>query len=255
MSKQSLPIAVQLYSLRNLKLPFDEILGGVAAIGYSGVELINNHGISSDEMKALLSKHNLVACSAHVPIQAIESDPQAVIDFHSAVDNHVIVIPWIGEDMRGSDAATWQSFGRKLDGIGQRFADAGMKLLYHNHDFEMRVFNDQTGIEWMLDAAKPSNLGWEADVAWIARGGQQIERLLDKYAGRIPRLHAKDNAPVGQNVDQGGFADVGHGTVEWPGVLAAAKRAGVEWYVVEHDLPKDPMHSIKRSYEFLSANL
>lgn len=248
-------IAVQLYSLRHLKESLDEVLAGVAKIGYNGVELIGTHNISATEMIGLLGKHGLKASSAHVPMQVLNSDLQGVIDFHKAVGNNDIVIPWIGEDMRGSDASTWVSFGKKLNDLGQKLADVGMTLHYHNHDFEMRVFDGQTAMEWMLDAAKPENLHWESDVAWIARGGQDIVRMVNKYGSRITRFHAKDNAPVGQNVDQGGFADVGYGTVEWDRVLPAAKNAAVEWYVVEHDLPKDPMHTIQRGYDFLRKSL
>ena len=248
-------IAVQLYSLRNLKQSFDETLTGVAAIGYNGVELIGTHNISADEMNALLHKHGLTACSAHVPMQVLDGDLKSVINFHKAVGNTSIVLPWIGEDMRGSDASTWVAFGKKLNGIGQQLADAGMSLHYHNHDFEMRVYDGKTAIDWLLESAKPENLKWEADVAWIARGGQDIVGMINKYSSRITRLHAKDNAPVGENVDQGGFADVGYGTVEWDLVLPAAKKAGIEWYIVEHDLPKDPMNTIKRGYEFLKKHL
>lgn len=248
-------IAVQLYSLRNLKDSLDTVLAGVAKIGYNGVELVGTQGVSAAELKGLLDKHGLVACSAHVPMQAINNDLQGVIDAHKTVGNNNIIIPWIGEDMRGSDAATWESFGKKLDGIGKRLADAGMNLHYHNHDFEMRVFDGKPAISWMLDAADPKNLKWESDIAWIARGGQDIVEMVNKYGSRITRFHAKDNAPVGQGVDEGGFADVGYGTVEWDRVLPAAKNAAVEWYIVEHDLPKDPMHTIKRGYDFLRKNL
>lgn len=248
-------IAVQLYTLRNLKLPFDHLLGEVASIGYSGVELVGDHGLSADEMKALLDKHQLKAVSAHVMLQAIESDLNKVVKFHKAIGNHDIIVPWIGEDLRGTDGETWSNFGRKLNAIGQKLADVGMRFHYHNHDFEMRVADGLTGIEWMLDAAQPTNLNWEADVAWIQRGGQDIAALLTKYSGRIKRLHAKDNAPVGQHVDQGGFADVGHGTIEWKSVLSAAKTSGVEWYVVEHDLPKDALSTIKRGFEYLKKHI
>ena len=69
-----LPIAVQLYSLRNLDMPFDEVLGKVAEIGYTGVETVGNHNLSADEMNALLTKHGLKAVSAHVAISAMDQD-------------------------------------------------------------------------------------------------------------------------------------------------------------------------------------
>ena len=80
-------------------------------------------------------------------------------------------------------------------------------------------------------------------------------KLLQQFAGRCPRIHCKDVAPEGENQDQMGFADVGYGTLDWSALLPAAKAAGAEWYIVEHDLPKQPLASVKRSFEFLAKQL
>ena len=51
------------------------------------------------------------------------------------------------------------------------------------------------------------------------------------------------------------LGDVGHGILDWSALLPAAKAAGGEWYIVEHDLPKDAFAMARRSYEFLAATL
>ncbi len=79
--------------------------------------------------------------------------------------------------------------------------------------------------------------------------------MLRKYAGRIPRVHVKDLAPAGSGQDEGGFADVGYGTVDWSAALPAIQAAGSEWYVVEHDQPRQPLTTIRRSFEFLKGRL
>jgi sugar phosphate isomerase/epimerase len=255
MFTQNLPIAVQMYTLRHLKLSLDELLGAVAGVGYRGIETVGDHGVSAEEMKSLLAKHGLRVVSSHVSIQAFEADPQKVLDFNQAIGNNVIVIPWIGEDLRGKDGAGWVRLAHKLEALGQHCAAAGMQLLYHNHDFEMAPVEGKTGIEWLLDSAAPGVVGWEADLAWIERGKQTITSLLGKYAGRILRVHAKDLAPAGTGQDEGGFADVGYGTLDWSTALPAARAAGAQWYIVEHDLPRDPLATIRRSFEFLKGHL
>jgi sugar phosphate isomerase/epimerase len=251
----SFPIAVQLYSLRNLTLSFPELLAQVAAIGYKGVETTSNHGCTIDEMRALLDKHQLQVASAHVGLPLLEADLDSVIAFNKGVGNHTLVVPWIPEAARSTGAAGWQALGHKLEGFGQRCADAGMRLLYHNHAFEMVEIDGKVAIEWLLGAAKPENLGFEIDLAWVERGGQSGVKLLQEFAGRCPRIHCKDLAPEGENQDQMGFADVGYGTLDWSALLPAAKAAGAEWYIVEHDLPKEPLVSVKRSFEFLREKL
>ena len=44
---------------------------------------------------------------------------------------------------------------------------------------------------------------------------------------------------------------MGHGVVDWPPLLKAAKDAGAEWFVVEHDEPADPVRTIRRSFDYL----
>ena len=70
----SLPIAVQLYSLRELKEPFDTVLAQVAEIGYTGVETVDNHGLHADEMRAMLDKHELQIVSSHIAMAVLEDD-------------------------------------------------------------------------------------------------------------------------------------------------------------------------------------
>lgn len=250
-----LPIAVQLYSLRNLQIPFDELLGQVAAIGYTGLETVGTHKLSADEMQTLLDKHKLQVVSTHVAMNTMENDLDSVIAFNRAIGNTVLVVPFLAPDDRGKDGAAWSALGQRLAAIGQRCNDAGMKLLYHNHDFEMKMVDGKPAIDWLMASGGADTLGFEMDLAWVQRGGQNGVELLQKYAGRCLRVHCKDLAPEGENQDQMGFADVGHGILDWSALLPAAKAAGAEWYIVEHDLPKEPMNSMRRSFEFLKTKL
>jgi sugar phosphate isomerase/epimerase len=50
------------------------------------------------------------------------------------------------------------------------------------------------------------------------------------------------------------MAEVGEGNLNWPRILDAAKKAGVEWYIVEQDIcERDPFDSLKISLENLKA--
>jgi sugar phosphate isomerase/epimerase len=248
---------MQLYSLRNLDLSLDEKLGQLAAMGYTGVETIGDHGLSADEMNALLRKHGLQAVSSHVGLQALESNLDGVIAFNSAIGNATLAVPvpFVQWDQRPTDAAGWRQVGRLLDKLGKRCADAGMRLLYHNHAWEMERLGGKLAIEWMLEEAKPEHLQLEPDVAWIARGGVDPVEFLKQHAGRCPCVHAKDLAPEGQSEEEKGFADVGYGTLDWKAILPAAKAAGAEWYIVEHDMPLDAMRTARRSVGFLKESL
>jgi sugar phosphate isomerase/epimerase len=247
-----LPLALQLYTLRSLPMDADELLGAVAAAGYSGVELAGNLGQSAEGLRGLLDKHGLQAVSAHVQIQAMESDLPAVISFQKTIGNDTLVVPWLPESDRSPTAAGWTALGQRLDRLGRRLRMANMRLLYHNHDFEMVVIDGKPAISWLLEAAKPENVGFEPDLAWIVFGGQDAVGMLQQYSGRVPRVHAKD---LGDNAAERGLADVGSGRLDWDAILPAAEAAQAEWLIVEHDFPTDPLASIQRSQAFLAEKL
>ena len=90
-------------------------------------------------------------------------------------------------------------------------------------------------------------LEWEMDVAWVIRGGADPLAWIETYKDRITAALVKDIAPAGQNADEDGWADVGHGTVDWKGLVAALKSTRVKHFVVEHDNPKDIDRLITRS--------
>ena len=251
----SLPIALQLYTLRRLDLTLDETLAKVAEIGYTGVETLGDHGLSADDMNALMAKHGLKIASTHVALEALESNIDQVIEFNLAVGNEAITIPYLAEELRAKDSNGWLTIGRRLDVLGQQCTAAGLKLLYHNHGFEMEEIEGQLAIDWLMEGADPANVGFEPDLAWIAHGGVDGVELLQRYAGRCHRIHCKDLAPEGENLDQMGLADVGYGILDWSALLPAARAAGGKWYIVEHDLPADEWGSVTRSFEFLQGML
>jgi sugar phosphate isomerase/epimerase len=247
-----LPLAVQLYTLRSLPLSADELLGAVAAAGYTGVELAGNLGQSAESLRALLDKHGLKAVSAHVQLQAMETDLPEIVRFHKILGNDTLIVPWLPEADRSPTAEGWAALGQRLDRLGRRVRMAGMRLLYHNHDFEMVVLDGKPAITWLLDAAKAENVGFEPDLAWIAHGGQDIVAMVQQYSGRVPRVHVKD---VSDNPAERNMADVGSGKLDWDVILPVVEAAQAEWLIVEHDIPVEPLASIQRSQAFLADKL
>lgn len=245
-------LAVQMYSLRALETPLDDVLGEVAAAGYDGIETVGTQGVTAAELKALLEKHGLTVSSSHTALTDLEADPEGVVAFNKAVGNDTIIVPWLDPGDRSDDAQGWQELGARLGKLAQTVQGHGLDLLYHNHDFEMQTVDGKTGLEWLLTGAGEA-LGLELDLAWVVRGNQDPLALLEAFSGRVKRVHVKDIAPEGENEDEDGWADVGSGTLQWDVILPAAEAAGATWFVVEHDNPKDPVASIRNSAAYLKG--
>lgn len=232
-------IALQMFTLRNVG-SLAEQFAMAHDEGYQAVELVGTHDVDADEMNRLLALYKLRPISAHVQLDTLENDLQQVIAFNQAIGNHRIVMPYLAPEMRPHDALGWQQLGRKLDRIGAQLRHAGMTLAYHNHNFEMKKYRGQLGLDWLLQAAHPRNLKLELDVAWVFRGGQNPAQLIKRYRHRVMAIHVKDTTGIGERDDEANFAPIGDGLLAWNEILPATRYAHVPLYIIEHDQPADP---------------
>jgi sugar phosphate isomerase/epimerase len=255
----TLPIAVQLYSLRTLPGSLEEILAQVAAAGFTAVETVGDHGCTATEMRVLLNKHGLRVIATHLQLDALRENLGEIIAFNRAIGNDTLVVPYIPYLVDEKRASVFQESGQLLGELAVRCQAEGMRLLYHNHHWEMIEIDGKLALDWLFDSVGES-LAFEPDLAWISFAGIDPVALLQRYAGRCPLVHIKDLAPKGERPedeikDGVVLADVGYGTLDWPRLLAAARDAGVAWYIVEHDNPRDPIASISRSLTYLRQQL
>lgn len=248
------PIALQMYTLRNSGT-LEQQFAIAQRAGFHAVELVGDQGVSAGEMKRLLSQYRLKAIADHVQLDDLQNDPAAIIAFNKAIGNKTLVMPWLKLEVRPDSAEAWQQLGKTLDTLGKQLNAQGMTLAFHNHNFEMKKYDGKTALDILMESTQPENLKLELDVAWASRGGQDPAAILSKYKGRIFAIHAKDNASIGVRDDEMNFAPAGEGLLAWNEVLPAAKAAGTQWYIVEHDKPKDAESIITTANRFLQQQL
>ncbi len=247
------PIAVQMYTLRNAG-SLDQQLKIVHDAGVRAVETVGTQNVSAPELKRLLDRYSIRAVSSHVQLAELRDNLDGVVAFNRSIGNTTLVVPYLDQKDRPRDAAGWTALGQELGRIARQVRVKGMQLAYHNHDFELADFDGQTGLELLFAAAGP-DLKTELDLAWVARAGLDPAVMLGKFRGHVFAVHAKDNAPKGQAEDEGGFAAVGQGVLDWNAILPAAATAGVQWYIVEHDQPRDPAKVIQTGADYLREHL
>lgn len=247
------PIAVQMYTLRNAG-SLEQQLEIVRNAGVHAVETVGTQNTSAAELKQLLDRYSIRAVSSHVQLAELRNNLDGVVAFNRAIGNIMLVVPYLDQKDRPRDAAGWTALGRELGRIARQVRGKGMQLAYHNHDFELVDFDGRTGLELLFAAAGP-DLKTELDLAWVARAGLDPAVMLGKFRGHVFAVHAKDNAPKGQAEDEGGFAAVGQGVLDWNAILPAAAAANVQWYILEHDQPRDPAKVIQAGADYLREHL
>lgn len=241
-------VSFQLYSAREFT-PWETVLETLARLGYTQVEGFGGVYEDPAAFRSLLDKNGLTMPSGHFfPMEQFEDDIGKVIETARTLGMGRLFVPAVPPEQRVPDAALWQSIGERLEAIGAKVRDAGLRFGWHNHAFEFAACADgRLPMDILLDAA-PS-IEWEADVAWIVRGGQDPLHWIERHAGRITTAHVKDIAPAGDCLDEDGWADVGQGTMDWKAIMAALRRAGVDLFVMEHDKPSDNDRFARRSID------
>lgn len=248
-----LPIAVQMYTLRDFG-SLEEQLAAVNRAGISAIETVGTQQVTAEELNALLADHALEVISSHVQLDDLRNRLDETVAFNKAVGNDTLTVPYLAEDARPDDAEGWQALGEELGDIAADLDAEGLRLAYHNHDFEMQVYGDKTALEHLFDAAG-SDLLAELDIAWVARGGFDPVEYVTRFDGQLFAVHAKDNAPEGTAEDEGGFATLGTGVLDWGVILPAIEATDIEWYIIEHDMPLDAEAVITEGNSFLTEEL
>ncbi|WP_320197590.1 sugar phosphate isomerase/epimerase family protein [Agrobacterium sp. rho-13.3] len=243
-------LGFQLYSARNFP-PLSEVLKKLAAAGYSHVEgfggiygTLDDAGLNA--LRSDLDANNLTMPTGHFGLDMLEGEPQKALNIANILGIKAIYCPYLLPDQRPSDAAGWFAFGKRLQEAGKPFKDAGISFGWHNHDFEFKTLDDGSTPQEQILSGGP-DLEWEADIAWIIRGGADPLAWIESYGKRITAVHVKDIAPAGENTDEDGWSDVGHGNVDWKALVEALRKTAVKYYVVEHDNPNDADRLITRS--------
>lgn len=270
-----LPVAVQVYSVRDeAQRDFADTMKKIKDMGYDGVELAGLYGKAPAEIRATLDAVGLVAISAHVPIAEIQKDMAGVIDAYAGtIGCKYIAVPYLAEGDRPGDAG-FAAIVETIRSFGALCREAGVTLLYHNHDFEfVRLPGGEYGLDSLYSQVSAELLQTEIDTCWVNVAGENPAAYIRKYANRCPVVHLKDFFKSGKPADMYEligiekekaqqaqeavfeFRPVGHGLQNFPEILEACLDSGAQWVVVEQDSSKDrpPMESIAMSRKYLAT--
>jgi sugar phosphate isomerase/epimerase len=242
-------LSFQLYSARAME-PLERQFAMLAGLGYKRVEPFG--GLLGDpaRLKRLLDQHGMTAPTCHVGLDRLRADLTATIAICRDLGVQTVFAPAppIGE--RDGDEAKWRALGQELAQLGRRVTAEGLGFGWHNHNWEYQKADGRFYLDVMF--AEAPDLLWQADLAWIARGGGDPVAELRRHKSRVVSCHIKDIAPAGQCVDEDGWADPGHGVLDWTSIRAATTEAGVKSLVVEHDKPNDVARFARRAAETIS---
>ena len=257
-------ISIQLYTLRDqLAIDFEGTLAALHGIGYTRVEHAGFVGRTVAEFKAALDANELVSTSGHVLIPQ-PFDPaawSASLADANTLGSTYIVHPFFGINFGTGEVTRttppWRAFAHDLNRAGRMARDAGLKLGYHNHNWEFfRLTDDpsRTAFDVLVDETDPDVVHLELDLFWATRGARDPVDLIRENRRRILQYHVKDMNQAGS------FADLGEGLIDFARIFEHSRQAGAVEYIVERDdagspprEPADALVTAEVGYEFLAT--
>lgn len=252
-------IGLQLYTLRtDMAKDAKGTLAKVAAQGYKTVETFGYanrkwFGLNAAELLATLKANGLTTPSGHtIPASMFlqsgwEENWKVAVEDAKAVGQEFIVIPWLEEQYRKS-ADNFKKIALGLNKAGEICKKMGMKLAYHNHDFEFAPVEGQTGFDIYLQHTDPKLVYFEMDLYWVTKAGKDPIALFKKYPGRFAMWHIKDM----DKTPQKNFTEVGNGVIDFKKIFTYAKQSGMKYFFVEQDqCPGPPLESTAKSIAYL----
>jgi hypothetical protein len=261
--KKELLYGVQLYTLRNEMFKDPKgTLQKIAALGYQSVETFGYgggkwFGLNVSDFGNELKKNGLVSPSGHTFPGSMflkegwESNWQKAVEDSKAIGQEFIVIPFLEEPHRKS-LDNFKKIALGLNKAAEIAKSGGLKLAYHNHDFEFDALEGSSGFEVLLNETDPHLVDFELDLYWVAKAGKKPLELFNKHQGRFPLWHVKDM----DNTDKKFFTEVGNGTIDFKSIFAKARKSKMKYFFVEQDqCPGAPIDSIEKSITYLKTIL
>ena len=233
-------------------------LKAVADAGYAYVEAAGYsegkfYGMTPEAFNKTLKEVGLKPISTHQGGLTMENVDQMIADVKKAGFKYfVIPVPPMGhfkvEDGKMGMSDELEFLTEVLNTVGKKCKNAGLELLYHNHDFEF-VKNEAgiVPIEYFLEHTDADTVNFEMDLYWVTRAGADPLAYFEKYPGRFKLWHVKDMD------DEGKFAPVGKGNIDFGRILKEKEQSGMKYYYVEQDRTWDekPLDVIKVSHQGL----
>ncbi|WP_231427913.1 sugar phosphate isomerase/epimerase [Pedobacter sp. Leaf250] len=263
-------IGIGLFTLREqLTADVKATIEHVANIGYNQVETYYGYpgkyevkgfwGLEAKDFNALLKNNNLTCPSGHYnTTEFLSTGNDNILKTHIEVANSVgqkyFVIPALPTDIRTNGTLDdYKRMAARFNTAGEICKKAGLKLAYHNHNFEfMDQGNGVTGYDILLKETDANLVGFELDIFWAVNAGLNPVDMFKKNPGRYKMFHVKDMDKQDKSV----FAEVGSGRIDFKSIFAESKLAGLDYIFTEQDLiKKDPYESITESYKYVKNNL
>jgi sugar phosphate isomerase/epimerase len=267
-AKTRYEMGLQLYTVRDpmASAPL-ATLKQIAALGYRNLETFGfdagktrYYGMDASSFSQVLGDLGLRSTSGHYDLFKYLESPAPELRGYvdqcvagaSALGQQYITWPWLAPGQR--TIRHFELLADRLNLIGEQVKAGGLKLAYHNHEFEFIPQGGKLGYDIVMQQTDPALVKLQLDLFWAAHSSRRSpHELFSLQPGRFVMWHIKDMDR--KNRDH--YTELGNGSIDFTKIMPEAQLAGLETYFVEQgdNFAVDPMKSIATSAAYVKRNL
>jgi sugar phosphate isomerase/epimerase len=230
LAARKIPIAVQLYSVRQIaQKDLAGVLQEVSKLGFKGVEFAGYYGHEAAAVRKMLDDNGLKAAGTHTALDTLLGENLAkTMAFNRTIGNRNLIVPSMPKKYSATIEG-WKEAGRLFNEIAGKVKSEGFVVGYHNHTAEFEKKDSEMPFDAFFGAAN-RDVKVQLDIGHARRAGADPVEVIKRYKGRVISVHVKEYAPDNPS------AALGEGLVPWKDVFQALESVGgTEWYIVEEE--------------------
>ena len=245
-------VGLQLYTLKDII--DNDIKGTLKQVANFGYTEIETYGYKEGKILSMPSLEfgnytkdlGMRVVSGHYGMDIIRGNWEQAVADAKAIGQDYMVVPWLNEADRAEENI--KKVCLEINKAGEVCKKYGIRMGYHNHDFEFKEVDGKLLYDVMLMELDPKYVGMELDLYWIIYAGIDPFSYFEKYPGRFEQWHVKDMDKKDPKLN----TDIGTGSIDFKSLFAKARLSGMKHYYLEQEsFVGSPVESIKNGILYL----
>lgn len=229
-------------------------------LGFSGSGF---YGKSVADLKSIIDEHNISIPALHTDLETLANHMEDLAKASETLNFDYVILPALPAENR-KNMEDYKRTADLFNSIGKRATELGIKFAYHNHGYGLNETDGQIPLQYLIEHTENDWVYFEMDLFWTTAGGADPLEYLSKYPGRYKLMHVKDMMEKRRFSGDGGdpsqwmelfpvMCSAGDGVLDLKAIIPAAIESGVDHFIVEQDMVKQPEIALKKSIDYLTA--
>lgn len=235
-----LPIGSQTYPHRQRIKDgdFAGLCADMAALGVRNLELCSpTYGefasfSDAKQTRKIAEDHGLRCPSSHFTMRELRNNQQEMIAWAKEIGMTQMGTASLGGRVQNGQVSmdAVKRAADEYNQIGETAAKAGIQQFLHDEGFEVSHVEGRLTYDALLELLDPKLVKMQFQISAMRQVGDPV-MYFKKYPGRFLSMHLQ-GVPSDASTNNANVA-VGHDSLDWSAIFAAAKTGGLQNYFVE----------------------